>query len=97
MGPLGVVHGPPAEGATLVTMRSIQPQPAGGYVYGDEHDDSDETWARQFVLCEEDCLAIPADPSLSRGNPIEFRWYSSPNVIDLVRVRHVRAKTSRLK
>ena len=63
------------------------------YVYGDENDGSDETWARQCVRCEEDCLAITgANPRLPRGNPPEFRWYRSPNVIDLVRIRHVRAK-----
>jgi hypothetical protein len=72
-------------------MQSVQPQPTAGgcYVYGDEHDGSDETWARQCVVCEEDCLP--------RGNPLDMRRYKSPNVIDLVRVRHVRAKTSRLK
>jgi len=72
--------------------KTLIPTP-GGYVYGDEDDGSDETWVRQFALCEEDCRSIACvDPRLPRGNSPEFRWYRSPNVVDLVRVRYVRAK-----
>jgi hypothetical protein len=64
-----------------------------GYIYGDEADDSDENLTRQFVLCEEDCRGIACiDPRLVRGNPIDVRWYRSANIIDLVRIRRVRAK-----
>jgi len=73
----------------------VQPKapsiPTAKYIYGDGSDD--EAWIRQCATAEEDCLALASvDPRLPRGNPLEFRWYRSPNIIDLARVRHVRAK-----
>ncbi len=55
-------------------------------LYGNE-DDEDEMWLRKLTLPEEHII---------RHHPIAlgklWRWFQSENVIDLVRIRHERAK-----
>jgi hypothetical protein len=49
--------------------------------------DDDDGWLRRLALPEE--YVITHYP-MARGS--FWRWFESPNVIDLVRIRHQRAK-----
>jgi hypothetical protein len=50
-------------------------------------DDDDEAWLRRCTFSEEHVIThYPKN----RGSA--FRWFESPNVIDLVRIRRQRAK-----
>jgi hypothetical protein len=55
------------------------------YLYGDE--DENDDWVRSIALPEE--YIIAHHPSARGGY---YRWFESPNVVDLVRIRRLRAK-----
>jgi hypothetical protein len=50
-------------------------------------DDDDEGWLRRLALPEE---YVIAHYPMARGSL--WRWFQSENVVDLVRIRHERAK-----
>jgi hypothetical protein len=50
-----------------------------------DEDDDDELWLRRLTLSEE--YICRHHPSLRGGH---YRWFESPNVVDLVRFRRLR-------
>ena len=50
-------------------------------------DDDDELWLRRLTLSEE--YICRYHPGLRGGY---YRWFESPNVVDLVRIRRLRSK-----
>jgi hypothetical protein len=54
--------------------------------HGDE--DDDEAWLRRLALPEEYIIAHFQPPARNGY----YRWFQSPNVIDLVRIRRQQAK-----
>jgi hypothetical protein len=51
-----------------------------------DDDSDDEAFVRSLVICEEDRRRLTTAPSSS------YRWFRSPNVIDLVRYRRDMAR-----